>query len=345
MVAGDPVPAPPASPRRWWRRCRRARRCTPRAAPGRRARGGRAPRRAARGARRARPPPRGWPRRPRATRAIRSNETTIPPGTGTQPPERPVALPRAVTGTRCSVQSRSTSATCRPVSGSTTASGATGSCPSASSWPSSTPRVEPDRTRSAPTTSSSRPTTPPTAPTLDDVVTDRYEVVDTRKCTSTARRSSVGSASPARTRSRSARVSSMTWPRPARGDGPGGHRGGEVALEAAAGLRAVQVVDGAHPPVDGRARQGEDRRVGPHHQLHPERPQGRPEVALVGHREVAEHGPVAAQAAPHADRPLLAHRGLAPDHGTRVARRAARAHPPPASGAAAASPSSWWQGA
>ncbi len=50
-------------------------------------------------------------------RAIRSKASRIPSATGTAAPDSPVPLPRATTGTRCSVASRSTSATSSVVPG------------------------------------------------------------------------------------------------------------------------------------------------------------------------------------------------------------------------------------
>ena len=65
---------------------------------------------------------------------MRSNDTTMPSGRGTQAPDMPVPAPRAVTGTRCSSARRSTAATSSVVAGSTTASGRCGVAVSASSW-------------------------------------------------------------------------------------------------------------------------------------------------------------------------------------------------------------------
>ncbi len=54
---------------------------------------------------------------------MRSNETTMPSGSGMAAPDRPVPLPRAVTGTRSSFATRRTAATSSVVPGRTTAAG------------------------------------------------------------------------------------------------------------------------------------------------------------------------------------------------------------------------------
>ncbi len=56
--------------------------------------------------------------------SIRVSARDTPPCTGTGPPERLVAEPRAVTGTRASVQTLNTSWTSAVVAGSTASSGA-----------------------------------------------------------------------------------------------------------------------------------------------------------------------------------------------------------------------------
>ena len=66
-------------------------------------------------------------------RFIRSKASRIPSATGTAAPESPVPLPRAITGTRCSVATRSTSTTSSVEPGSTSASGTTGVTVSVSS--------------------------------------------------------------------------------------------------------------------------------------------------------------------------------------------------------------------
>ena len=65
---------------------------------------------------------------------MRSNDTTMPSARGTAAPDRPVPLPRAVTGTRCSFATRSTAATSAVLPGRTTNAGVSGVAVSASSW-------------------------------------------------------------------------------------------------------------------------------------------------------------------------------------------------------------------
>ena len=67
-------------------------------------------------------------------RFMRSKASKMPSATGTAAPERPVPLPRATTGTLCSLASRRTSDTSSVDPGSTRARGTTGTVVSASSW-------------------------------------------------------------------------------------------------------------------------------------------------------------------------------------------------------------------
>jgi hypothetical protein len=69
-----------------------------------------------------------------STLFMRSNDTTMPSWRGLAAPDRPVPLPRAVTGVPVSVASARTAATCSAVSGRTTWAGVFGSADSVSSW-------------------------------------------------------------------------------------------------------------------------------------------------------------------------------------------------------------------
>ena len=67
-------------------------------------------------------------------RFMRSKASRMPSATGTAAPESPVPLPRATTGTPCSLATLSTSDTSSVEPGRTTARGTTGTVVSASSW-------------------------------------------------------------------------------------------------------------------------------------------------------------------------------------------------------------------
>ncbi len=67
-------------------------------------------------------------------RFMRSKASRMPSATGTAAPDSPVPLPRATTGTPCSLASFSTSDTSSVEPGMTRASGTTGTVVSASSW-------------------------------------------------------------------------------------------------------------------------------------------------------------------------------------------------------------------
>src|SRR5712692_6232794 len=58
-------------------------------------------------------------------RVSRASEMTIPPATGSAPPERPVPAPRATNGIRSSLQSRTTARTSSTLPGSATSAGTT----------------------------------------------------------------------------------------------------------------------------------------------------------------------------------------------------------------------------
>lgn len=88
-------------------------------------------------------------------------------------------------------------------------------------------------------------------------------------------------------------------------------RSEKVAAELPARIGPVQVVHGADPRVDRRARQGERWWVGRGDDLDAEASQRCAEVALVGHRQMGQHRAVTTQPAPHTDRCLW---GPSPAH-------------------------------
>ncbi len=69
----------------------------------------------------------------------------------------------------------------------------------------------------------------------------------------------------------------------------------------------MAVEDGAHSPIDGRARQLEHRWLGSDDQLDTERTQWSSEIALITHGEVRDDRAVTAQAASDADGWFVTH--------------------------------------